>query len=78
MLCFILCRWHDAQKARRVCCAMQGRLAVFSNRATQSASLLGITLRTGPVCPHAFGPSSRQTASLPSPMPLWPANRQSR
>jgi len=31
-----------------------------------------------PVCSHLFGPSSRQTASLPSPMPLWSANRQER
>jgi len=58
---------------------MQGRLAVFSSRAAQLAGFLGFTLRAGSVCPHAFGPSSRQKGhSLPSPMPLWPTNRQNR
>jgi len=32
----------------------------------------------GSVRPHTFGPSFRQTASLPSPMVLWPANGQNR
>jgi len=75
-------RRHDAWKARRVCCVARGRLAVLPSRAAQSAGLPGITpsftcIRgASPVCPHAFGPPSRQTTSLPSPTALWPANRQ--
>ena len=76
-------RRHDAWKARRVCCVAPGRLAVLPSRAAQPAGLPGITpsfsiqsVGASPVCPHAFGPSSRQTASLPSPTALWPANRQ--
>ena len=77
-------RRHDAWKARRVCCVARGRLvAVLPSRAAQPAGLPGITpsfsiqsVGASPVCPHAFGPSSRQTARLPSPTALWPANRQ--
>ncbi|MGN6322811.1 MAG: hypothetical protein ACTHNE_13900, partial [Dyella sp.] len=66
-------RRHDAWKARRVCCAAPGRLAVLPSRAAQPAGLPGITHPfkftswASPVCPHAFDPPSRQTAGLPSP-----------
>jgi len=34
---------HDVQKARRVCCVAQGRLAVCSSHAAQAAGLLDVT-----------------------------------
>jgi len=58
--------WPSCQAARRSLRAFQASPHHFQfNRFGAS-----------PVCPHAFGPPSRQTASLPSPTALWPANRQ--
>jgi len=34
---------HDVQKARRMCCVAQGRLAVCSSHAAQAAGLPDVT-----------------------------------
>ena len=76
-------RRHDDWKARRWCCAAPARLAVLPSRAASPAGLPVITssfqiqhVEAHPLCPHAFGPPPRKTASLPSPTALWSANRE--